>query len=687
LSVQPPQVPEEIMSTTAGSPPVVVTLAEIARIAGVGRAAVSNWRRRYDNFPSPVGGTDTSPHFSLPQVEEWLRRENKLKTGLNPLDRLWPEYESLGDRETTGLLVAQVGLRQSSVKAGRPGVEPPLDQRQARLLERTLELAESDEEHSTFGLLLERWLRTHVRQITTTPVQLARLMAQAAAMNHPGPVRTVLDPACGVGTLLVAAGRQWGADRVAGLSFLGQDSDAVLVELAKARLAVCGFAEHDQSNVSLAVGDTLRADAHPGAQADVVLSNPPSNERDWGHAELATDPRWMYGQPPRTEPELAWVQHAAATLAPGGVAVLVLPPGVAARRAGRRIRAGLLRSGVLRAVIALPPGAAPPYGVGLHLWILCADGAESPGGADRTELTFVDTTHASGPVSVDRGGVDWSAVTAQIVGVLGGTSTQGSVSVPVVDLLDDQVDLTPARRIPRTRAATIVDLRRLWTRFDAHMRELRDAADALSALVPADGDETVPLISVGELERAGALEIRTGQGLPESLVRRGERQEGEARVLTGAPLPGLAQLWLPASVVTAGEEDGSLTVTASQDVIVSVLARAFDVRVDTDAPSVLGPQLAALRANPAVLDPWFLSGCLRAPANVHRAGTHASTTSRIDVRRLHVPRLSLKEQRRYGEIYRKIITFERELTDMKSVSGELSRALGDLLAAGHLPRN
>jgi hypothetical protein len=56
------------MSMSPELPPVVVTLAEIARIAGVGRAAVSNWRRRYDNFPSPVGGTDTSPQFSLPQV-------------------------------------------------------------------------------------------------------------------------------------------------------------------------------------------------------------------------------------------------------------------------------------------------------------------------------------------------------------------------------------------------------------------------------------------------------------------------------------------------------------------------------------------------------------------------------------------------------------------------------------------
>ncbi|GAA2442601.1 N-6 DNA methylase [Streptomyces macrosporus] len=106
-------------------------------------------------------------------------------------------------------------------------------------------------------------------------MQLAGLMAQAAAMSHPAPARSVLDPACGVGTLLVAAGRQWGADHAAGSRFLGQGSDAVLVELAKARLTVGGFADRDLSNVSLAAGDALRVDAHPGAQADVVLPTRP----------------------------------------------------------------------------------------------------------------------------------------------------------------------------------------------------------------------------------------------------------------------------------------------------------------------------------------------------------------------------------------------------------------------------
>lgn len=55
-----------------------VTAAGIARLAGVGRAAVSNWRRRHADFPKPVGGTETSPSFALADVEEWLRGQGKL---------------------------------------------------------------------------------------------------------------------------------------------------------------------------------------------------------------------------------------------------------------------------------------------------------------------------------------------------------------------------------------------------------------------------------------------------------------------------------------------------------------------------------------------------------------------------------------------------------------------------------
>ncbi|MFE2141533.1 hypothetical protein ACFXA3_07210 [Streptomyces sp. NPDC059456] len=44
--------------------------AEVVRMAGVGRASVVNWRRRHDDFPDPLAGTDvrrTGPEVSTPQ--------------------------------------------------------------------------------------------------------------------------------------------------------------------------------------------------------------------------------------------------------------------------------------------------------------------------------------------------------------------------------------------------------------------------------------------------------------------------------------------------------------------------------------------------------------------------------------------------------------------------------------------
>ncbi|BCJ77438.1 hypothetical protein CS0771_69820 [Catellatospora sp. IY07-71] len=62
-----------------------VTAADIARLAGVGRAAVSNWRRRHPDFPQPVGGPPNSPMFALAEVEAWLRANGRLDDALAPI--------------------------------------------------------------------------------------------------------------------------------------------------------------------------------------------------------------------------------------------------------------------------------------------------------------------------------------------------------------------------------------------------------------------------------------------------------------------------------------------------------------------------------------------------------------------------------------------------------------------------
>ena len=69
-----------------------VASADIARLAGVGRAAVSNWRRRFADFPTPVGGTAASPLYRLADVEGWLRTHGR--RGDDALERIWQDLRS-----------------------------------------------------------------------------------------------------------------------------------------------------------------------------------------------------------------------------------------------------------------------------------------------------------------------------------------------------------------------------------------------------------------------------------------------------------------------------------------------------------------------------------------------------------------------------------------------------------------
>ncbi|WP_052745544.1 SAM-dependent methyltransferase [Allosalinactinospora lopnorensis] len=383
-----------------------VSAAEIARLAGVGRAAVSNWRRRHGDFPEPVGGTDTSPSFDLREVRGWLERQGKL-TQAPSVESVWQLMDAARGRLDTADAVAFAGAAllvaaSASGTAGMADAElddriravftavpdtgppalPPVHTFRATL-DGIAELArEEGGPQETFERLYGRFLTSVTRQFTATPEELAELMVELA--GRPG--GTVFDPACGAATLLRTA-----LLRGQGVRPVGQELNAGPARLGGVRLALAG-AEPD-----IRAGDSLREDAFPDLHADAVLVNPPFNQRDWGVEELEFDARWEYGLPAKGDSELAWVQHALARARPGGAVVMVLPPGVASRRSGRRIRAELLRRGALRAVIALPAGPGtpdghPPHAVGAAAprrgggrALRCADGGRRRGGR-RTRL-------------------------------------------------------------------------------------------------------------------------------------------------------------------------------------------------------------------------------------------------------------------------------------------------------------
>ena len=620
-----------------------VTAAEIARLVGVGRAAVSNWRKRHTDFPPPVGGTAASPEFDLATVEGWLQAQGKLP-GLSAADRLWRHLAAATDNPAAAL--AAVGAR---LLARQRGERPPRHQADPALkvlLPEVDALAADLGPAAAFDELWQCFSASGPGRPASTPDDLADLMAALAGVGG----GSVLDPAAGSGAALRAAAR-------AGCTTAyGQELDPDFARLAGLWLAL----REIPSDVR--PGDSLRADAFTGQTVDAVVCHPPFGITNWGSEELGYDPRWEYGGvPPRTEPELAWVQHCLAHLRPGGHAVLLMPPTVAGRRAGRRFRAELLRRGALRAVIALPSGVAAPHGVPLHLWVLRRPAPDAPIPA---QALLIDAADSDLP---DRILSTWRAFTAgEEIEEAGFART-----VPVIELLDEDVDLTPARRQPAAGDE----------RTGEHLVHTRERLAAIVGDLPALMPQVTPtsdgvtslLVTVAELARSGALQligpVRTG-ATPSAAAG------GDPPVLT-------------VSDVVSGEDAsgavddrlGQRIVLAVGDVVVPMTARALTARVVTTAGALLGRNLYLLRPNPAALDPWFLAGQLSTSANEKQTSS-LSGTLRFDVRRALVRRVPLSEQRAYGDAFRRLDAFESAIRQATALGEELVRLTADSLARG-----
>lgn len=637
-----------------------VTPVEIARLAGVGRAAVSNWRRRYEDFPRPVGGTANSPRFALAEVEHWLRRQGKLAE-LPAEEVAWQQIRALASDHELPEAVRRAG---ELLLCDHPA--EAADNQQAALRQALTSLASEHGLPDAFELLLRRM--HDAARLPRVPDPVAGLMV---ALLGPDPA-TIYDPACGTGTLLLAA-----LTRFPHADLRGEETNPTLLGLAKLRAAA-----HHATRTKFRSGGLRRA-PDPPLEADAVLCAPPYADRDWAAGDMAYDPRWQYGVPPKAEPELAWVQHALANLRPGGHAVLLLPPAVAARASGRRIRAELLRRGALRAVIGLPAGAAPPHSLGLHLWLLRRPTPDDP--ADRVLIADLS---AAGDAARDDPAEAAQAHTTALVETLSavdrGDDPAGAPAlrtqvVRIMDLLDDTVDLTPARRLrtePEQVDATAVV--RLCHRLGEDLHRLQGL---LPAIGPAATRDSLPMITIGDLTRTGALTVAVHNAM------RGEADTNQAGV-------GTVPVWHARDVIAGHGPAGRLPVgrlpddairIAAGDVVAPVIGHQLVARVVTDAEAdaMLGPNLYLLRPDPALLDPWFLSGFLRRDANTHRASSLGSI-HRYDIRRAHVPRIPVEDQRRYGQLFQQLAEFDELLRTVTANGDDMMRLITDGLAAGAL---
>lgn len=433
-----------------------ITAADIARLAGVTRAAVSNWRRRHEDFPSPSGGTSSSPLFPLDQVRAWLDGQNKGGQE-SPEVRLW---HAMRADHPGNMLAGMADLAEYLDGRGPGGLNSTTTDLADRLSAETSPTAVARS-------LTERFLKSSERSGTAS-ASTPRLVAALNAFTR-ADAASVFDPACGSGALLFAVGAP-DARRE------GQDTDPDAVRFAAARARLEGW-----TGTEVRAGDSLRDDRWVGLQAELVVCDPPPASTDWGREELLMDPRWELALPPKAEGEMAWLQHAYAHTAPGGQTAVVLSTSCAYRRTGRRIRADLVRRGLLTDVIALPAGLAAAHAQPVHLWLL------------RRPLDRDDT------------------VTTVRMWDLTGTDPEGPWRLPekpgaevdLIDLLDDDVDLTPAQHL-------VPDLEALPRALAEARAVLSRTARGLDGLLPALSQSSAQWpgqVRIGDLVDAGLVRL------------------------------------------------------------------------------------------------------------------------------------------------------------------------------------
>jgi hypothetical protein len=449
-------------------------------MAGVSRPAASNWRRRYDDFPHPVQESGTTTLFRFGELRKWMKLHNKplvnrsadqaVWAALNPArGSLLPEDAAMAGMALLGYAaaIARYDDPETVTLRGFAGTDPHLCQQLCHNLARKADGADlpyipfhSFDDRMPWKGEAESFLQEVARlalELGPPDVFEALLAASARGFKGAGelstptsvarlltslnPIRgTVVDPACGHGTLILTAGkstrlgehtRLFGCERIESAS-----------RLAQVRMLVHGI------KAEITTGDTLHGGLDRELKADLVLADLPFASQ-W-QQDLVDPRRLPFGLPPRNHAELVWIQYAISLLGPEGRALVVTAMGPLFRGGTEaEIRRRLVAAGFVRAIIALPVGLYSTTRLQPLVWVLA-----DPGTDPTEEILFVDAADVG---TRQRGRTELTDTDiARIVravqrGPAGGSNIPSAVaSIDVV--CARECDLTPARWITSSDA-------------------------------------------------------------------------------------------------------------------------------------------------------------------------------------------------------------------------------------------
>ena len=197
-----------------------------------------------------------------------------------------------------------------------------------------------------------------------TPQEVSTVLAKLVTTGKQK-LRSVYDPTCGSGSLLLRVARE--VKEVG--NFYGQELNRTTYNLARMNMILHGV-HYRQFDIKQE--DTLERPQHIDQQFEAIVANPPFSAQWSANPLHMSDDRFsQYGKlAPRSVADFAFIQHMVHHLAENGIMAVVAPHGVLFRGgAEAHIRRYLIEDkNYLDAVIGLPPNIF--YGTGIPTSIL-----------------------------------------------------------------------------------------------------------------------------------------------------------------------------------------------------------------------------------------------------------------------------------------------------------------------------
>ena len=374
----------------------LINTAEIARLANVSPSVVGNWKRRYDDFPKPSKTISGRSIYNESTVLSWIAKRgfaqneyestlwgfsHKLRNNLSLL-----QIALIIELITTAISIQFIS-RNAKGEPLRKGLLRLCDRKNLRICKHLLDLLDdeilneiaeavagsksghSDEISKAIQGLLSGGQK---RQENVDSPSLSQLLARLVCSSG-----TAYDPACGAGsTLTTLAALKNGPQNL-----YGQETNPEIAALTELRLI------REPCQFEIGVGDTLTEDLFPDLRADAIVATPPLSYRlgrDLA-SSLKNDPRFYWGTPSPSDGAGVWIQHCVYHLSANGRAAIAVNPSFCFQSgSAKKLRANLLRAGIIEAVISLPPGLQNGTSTPLLVLVL------RPPGIKRTNVLFID---------------------------------------------------------------------------------------------------------------------------------------------------------------------------------------------------------------------------------------------------------------------------------------------------------